>query len=475
MGVVDRARRGSSPSPRRWRGSRHAEAEGWDGIFVWITLEPHRWEPFADPWITLAASRCHGAGAHRDDGHGVAETPAAGLAEQATTPHRLSKGRFTLGLGLGVDSYGEFSVFDEPMTDDRAPGRARPRHRAAVPGPPAQPVPPGRGRWTPGGGVQEPRLPDLGRRPAGARGGPRRAPATSSKVSHSSARSVGCADDVTHARTAGANRGAASRSIVVLVGGDHPDPHVLAAAGQRWAMPEIRTRLSCSDPATPGSSPGRSSAERDLRGSSRSLYGVFERLVDLETELDKLELSSPSCMQRVIRPRPENPAAASPAAPGRRRVPGVPQDRAELAETERDACRRDTQKQVASATRDKRQSSKVWNSDPVQHGARGRGGRQHAASAAGTKVADAASTAGSRWPTRSGATTPPSRPSPPPTEPRRRSAASPAHRRRPAGRRSTPRRGETPGPALTLADGSTTYGASPSGCRAPTRRSCATP
>lgn len=44
----------------------------------------------------------------------------------------------------------------------------------------------------------------------------------------------------------------------------------------------------------------------------------------------------------------------------------------------------------------KRQSSKVWNSEPVQHGVHeAEGMAKHAASAAGTKVADAASTAGS--------------------------------------------------------------------------------
>ena len=45
----------------------------------------------------------------------------------------------------------------------------------------------------------------------------------------------------------------------------------------------------------------------------------------------------------------------------------------------------------------KRQSSKVWNSEPVQHGVHeAEGVAKHAASAAGSKVADAASSAGSR-------------------------------------------------------------------------------
>jgi hypothetical protein len=45
----------------------------------------------------------------------------------------------------------------------------------------------------------------------------------------------------------------------------------------------------------------------------------------------------------------------------------------------------------------KRQSSKMWNSEPVQHGVHeAEGVAKHAASAAGTKVADAASTAGAK-------------------------------------------------------------------------------
>ena len=46
------------------------------------------------------------------------------MAQATTTLDRLSGGRMVLGLGLGVDSYGEYSVFDEPAADDRARGAA---------------------------------------------------------------------------------------------------------------------------------------------------------------------------------------------------------------------------------------------------------------------------------------------------------------------------------------------------------------
>ena len=67
----------------------------------------------------------------------------------------------------------------------------------------------------------------------------------------------------------------------------------------------------------------------------------------------------------------------------------------------------------------KRQSSKIWNSGPVQQGVHeAEGVAKHAASTAGTKVADAASTAGSKVAAKvkgDEPAAPPSAPSPPPT------------------------------------------------------------
>ncbi len=68
----------------------------------------------------------------------------------------------------------------------------------------------------------------------------------------------------------------------------------------------------------------------------------------------------------------------------------------------------------------KRQSSKLWNSEPVQQGVHeAEGVAKHAASTAGSKVADAASTAGSKVAAkvRSDDTPDPHEPPPPPPPP----------------------------------------------------------
>src|SRR5687767_3657797 len=97
------------------------------------------------------------------------------VAQAATLLDRLSQGRMVLSLGLGVDSYGEYSAFDERATDDRA--------RAAVldegiellkPMLAAEPVPGARGRVTTAAGVQRPRMPIWIAARAGFGAGPRR-------------------------------------------------------------------------------------------------------------------------------------------------------------------------------------------------------------------------------------------------------------------------------------------------------------
>jgi alkanesulfonate monooxygenase SsuD/methylene tetrahydromethanopterin reductase-like flavin-dependent oxidoreductase (luciferase family) len=98
-----------------------AEDRGWDGVFLWdhVLYRP----PVAaatDPWIALAALA---VATHRI-ALGPMVTPLARrrpwiVARQAVAVDHLSRGRFVLGLGLGLDaSGGELSRFGEE-TDDR--------------------------------------------------------------------------------------------------------------------------------------------------------------------------------------------------------------------------------------------------------------------------------------------------------------------------------------------------------------------
>lgn len=101
-----------------------AEADGWDGVFVWDHLfysPPVR--DVADPWITLAAIACATDGVRL----GPMVTPLARrrpakVAKETATLDRLSDGRFVLGVGLGSEKHGEFAAFGE---DDDARARAR--------------------------------------------------------------------------------------------------------------------------------------------------------------------------------------------------------------------------------------------------------------------------------------------------------------------------------------------------------------
>src|SRR5688500_15801345 len=98
-----------------------AEQSGRDGVSVWDHLWNHTYAPFADPFVTLAAVAV--ATRRVTIGTMVVALPRRRtqlLAQTATSLDRLSGGRMVLGLGLGVDSYGEYSLFGEPATDDRA-------------------------------------------------------------------------------------------------------------------------------------------------------------------------------------------------------------------------------------------------------------------------------------------------------------------------------------------------------------------
>jgi alkanesulfonate monooxygenase SsuD/methylene tetrahydromethanopterin reductase-like flavin-dependent oxidoreductase (luciferase family) len=101
-----------------------AEEGGWDGMFLWDhVLRPATDPPeLADTTVCLAAM----AVATERLRLGPMVTPLVRrrpqkVAREIATLDRLSGGRVTLGLGLGVDSGGELSRFGE-LTDRRVRG-----------------------------------------------------------------------------------------------------------------------------------------------------------------------------------------------------------------------------------------------------------------------------------------------------------------------------------------------------------------
>ena len=95
-----------------------AEDAGWDGCFVWDHIQLGLGEPAADPWITLAAM----ATATQRIRIGPLVTPLFRrypwkVARETVTLDHLSKGRLTLGIGLGSDAFGEISAFGGPLDD----------------------------------------------------------------------------------------------------------------------------------------------------------------------------------------------------------------------------------------------------------------------------------------------------------------------------------------------------------------------
>lgn len=95
--------------------ARRAEARGWDGFFVWDHIryrEPV--QAVADPWVALAAIAC----ATEKLRLGPMVTPLSRrrvhkLARETVTLDHLSRGRLTLGVGLGSTRNGEFEPFGE--------------------------------------------------------------------------------------------------------------------------------------------------------------------------------------------------------------------------------------------------------------------------------------------------------------------------------------------------------------------------
>jgi alkanesulfonate monooxygenase SsuD/methylene tetrahydromethanopterin reductase-like flavin-dependent oxidoreductase (luciferase family) len=216
-----------------------AEAAGWDGVFVWDHLWNIGLAPFADPWVTLAAIAV--ATERVAIGTMVAALPRRRpqlVAQATTTLDRLAGGRMVLGVGLGVDSYGEYSAFGEQAADDRA--RAATADAAIellLPMLAGGPVPGVEGRVTTVPGVRQPRVPIWVAGRAGLSAGPRR---VARHRLEGLALVGGDEWQPAHLIDALAAGGLTAGEVeLVLVGGTHPDPPALAAAGATWCMPEI--------------------------------------------------------------------------------------------------------------------------------------------------------------------------------------------------------------------------------------------
>ncbi len=97
-----------------------AEEAGWDGFFTWDHI---MWDsptnlPMADCWVMLAAMAM--ATTRIRLGPMVTPLPRRRpqkLARETVTLDHLSGGRLTLGVGLGVDWFKEYSAFGESAND----------------------------------------------------------------------------------------------------------------------------------------------------------------------------------------------------------------------------------------------------------------------------------------------------------------------------------------------------------------------
>ena len=234
-----------------------AERAGWDGVFVWDHLWNRTLVAFADPFVTLAAIAM--ATARVTIGTMVSALPRRRpqlVAQSATSLDRLSNGRMVLGLGLGVDSYGEYSVFDEPAIDDRARAAALDAGISLLEQMLAgEPVEGAGGRVTTPAGVQRPRVPMwvAGRVPLSA--GPRRVRRHGLEGLALVGAEAWTPEHVASALTAGELT--AGEIDVALVGGAHPDPEALGLAGATWCFPEILPGTTAADAlATAAERPG---------------------------------------------------------------------------------------------------------------------------------------------------------------------------------------------------------------------------
>lgn len=224
-----------------------AERSGWDGVFVWDHLWNRTLAPFADPFVTLAAIAM--ATERVLIGTMVTALPRRRpqlVAQSTTSLDRLSGGRMVLGLGLGVDSYGEYSSFDEPAVDDRARAVALDAGiDLLVQMLAGEPVAGAGGRLTTAPGVQRPRVPIWIAGRSALTAGPRRVRRHALEGLALVDADVWTPEHVEAALHAGDLT--AGEIDVALVGGTHPRPDALSAAGATWCFPEILPGASADD------------------------------------------------------------------------------------------------------------------------------------------------------------------------------------------------------------------------------------
>ena len=234
-----------------------AEEAGWDGVFVWDHLWNRTLVPFADPFVTLAAIAM--ATERVAIGTMVTALPRRRpqlVAQSTTSLDRLSGGRMVLGLGLGVDSYGEYSLFDEPAVDDRARAASLDAGIELLGQMLAgEPVAQAAGRVTTAAGVQQPRVPIWIAGRAALSAGPRRVRRHGLEGLALVDADAWTPEHITNALRAGDL--VAGEIDVALVGGTHPDPEALGAAGATWCFPEILPGATAGEAlATAATSPG---------------------------------------------------------------------------------------------------------------------------------------------------------------------------------------------------------------------------
>jgi hypothetical protein len=142
-----------------------------------------------------------------------------------------------LGLGLGHDGYGEYSAFDEPLTDDRARAAALDRGiELLLPALAGAAVPQAGGRLTTHAGRQQPRVPIwIAGRPGTAAGVRRRRRHDLEGLALVGVETWTPADVAVVVAATGRRPGELD---IVLCGSEFPDPPALAEAGATWCVVE---------------------------------------------------------------------------------------------------------------------------------------------------------------------------------------------------------------------------------------------